>query len=128
MKIPVGLASVSVGYVFFSAAFCVNASAQQPDTPEAACTGLCLQQVTCLNPVVTTTVSGTVVAPNGLDPIYNALVNVPNGTAGAPTYGVAPFTSGVHYGDCGSDTSGSPLVSALTGVDGKFTLRNRVGS
>jgi hypothetical protein len=123
MKNPVGLVLASVGYTLLTAAFCVGAPAQ-PDAPSASCTGLCLQQVICPNPAVTTTVTGTVLAPNGVDPVYNAMVYVPNGAAGAPTYGVTPFTPGVHCGQCGSEVSGSPLVSTLTAVNGTFTLRN----
>ncbi|MFT3768743.1 MAG: hypothetical protein QM820_25130 [Minicystis sp.] len=81
------------------------------------CTNLCLKQVTCANPNVTTTVSGTVYAPNGVDPLLNALVYVPN----AP---VSPFTPGVSCDTCGAKASGSPLVTAVSGVDGKFTLKN----
>jgi hypothetical protein len=81
------------------------------------CTGLCLQQVTCPGKNVTTTISGTVFAPNGADPIYNALVYVPN----AP---VAAFTPGVACDQCGDSVSGSPLVSATTAPDGTFQLQN----
>jgi hypothetical protein len=81
------------------------------------CTNLCLKQVTCSNPNVTTTISGTVYAPNGVDPLPNALVYVPN----AP---VQPFPAGVSCDNCGAAASGSPLVSAVTGVDGKFTIKN----
>jgi len=72
---------------------------------------------------VSTTVSGTVYAPNGTDPVYNALVYVPNGGS-APTYGVQPITPGVHCGQFGSDVTGSPLVSTFSAADGSFTLRN----
>jgi hypothetical protein len=81
------------------------------------CVNLCLKQVTCANPNVTTTVTGTVFAPNGVDPLLNALVYVPN----AP---VQPFAAGVACETCGAKASGSPLVSAVSGVDGKFTLKN----
>ncbi|APR86701.1 Tryptophan synthase alpha chain [Minicystis rosea] len=81
------------------------------------CTNLCLKQVTCADPNVTTTVTGTVYAPNGTDPLLNALVYVPN----AP---VQPFAAGVACETCGAKASGSPLVSAVSGVDGKFTLKN----
>jgi hypothetical protein len=83
----------------------------------SSCTNLCLKQVTCPNPAVTTTVTGTVFAPNGVDPLLNALVYVPNAT-------VQPFTPGVSCDKCGAQASGSPLVSAVTGTDGKFTLKN----
>ena len=80
------------------------------------CTGLCLQQVACPGGG-TTSVTGTVFAPNGADPLYGTLVYVPN----AP---VQPFTPGVACGDCTSQVTGAPLVSAVTGVDGTFTLNN----
>ena len=83
------------------------------------CTGLCLQQVQCPNPAVTTSISGTVYAPNGVDPLPNVLVYVPNSA-------VQPFTAGVA---CSVPVSGSPLVSTTTGADGKFVLANMpVGS
>jgi hypothetical protein len=88
----------------------------------ATCTGLCLQQTTCSG-TATTSISGTVYAPNGTDPLPNTLVYVPNGGP-APTYGVTAFTAGVSCGSCGSDVSGSPLVSAVTGYDGTFTITN----
>jgi hypothetical protein len=80
------------------------------------CTNLCLQQVAC-DGGATTTVSGTVFAPNGVDPLYNALVYVPN----AP---VAAFPPGVACEQCGAQASGSPLVSVVTGPDGTFQLQN----
>ncbi len=95
---------------------CGGQAASQCGVP-ASCTGLCLKQVTCANPSVTTTVTGTVYAPNGVDPLLNALVYVPN----AP---VLPFTQGVSCDQCGAPASGSPLVTAVTGIDGKFTLKN----
>jgi hypothetical protein len=82
-----------------------------------ACTGLCLNQVTCTPPTVTTTLSGTVYAPNGVDPLPNVLVYVPN----AP---VSPFPPGVSCDTCNSTASGSPLVSAVSAVDGTFTISN----
>jgi hypothetical protein len=83
----------------------------------SSCTGLCLQQVTCSTPGVTTTVSGTVYAPNGTDPLPNALVYVPNAS-------VLPFTAGVSCDNCGAPASGSPLVSAVSAIDGTFTINN----
>ncbi len=79
------------------------------------CTNLCLQQKQCANGG-TTSLSGTVMDPAGKVPLYNVLVYVPN----AP---VAPITSGASCDRCGS-VSGDPLVTALTGVDGKFKLEN----
>ena len=89
--------------------------------PAPVCQNLCLKQVKCDGG--STTLTGTVTAPGHdntatwgtADPIPNALVYVPNGT-------VMPFTAGVTCDQCGSDVSGSPLVSTTTGIDGKFTL------
>jgi len=66
-----------------------------------------------------TTVSGTVYAPtrNNPDPLYNAIVYVPN----AP---LEPFPAGVSCDKCGALTSGKPITTTLTGPDGKFTLKN----
>jgi hypothetical protein len=51
------------------------------------------------------------------DPLYNALVYVPNAK-------VEPFAPGVSCDRCGVTASGSPLVAVNTGFDGKFTLKN----
>src|SRR5450432_4141657 len=51
-------------------------SSSQGDVPlfgSAECTGL-----ECGDAACTTTISGTVVAPNGEDPVYNAIVYVPS--------------------------------------------------
>jgi len=82
------------------------------------CTNLCLRRATCRAGVVTT-LSGRVVTParTAPDPLYNAVVYIPN----AP---VAAFAPGVSCDRCGSPTSGSPVVSAVTGADGTFVLRD----
>jgi len=94
----------------------------------SSCTGLCLQQVSCPpadgGAPVTTTVSGVVYAPNGTDFLPNVLVYVPNGAAGAPTWGVTPFTPGVQCEQCSAGVSGSPLVTTTTDTFGRFTLSN----
>jgi hypothetical protein len=83
------------------------------------CENLCKQQKGC--PAGSeTTLGGTVYAPTpaafgAADPLYNAVVYVPN----AP---VAPFAPGVACERCGLLT-GAPLVTALTGPDGTFTPR-----
>ncbi len=100
--------------------------AKQPNvcgqgSAEASCDNLCKQQVVC--PAGgSTTVSGTVFAPTPMrfgkaDPLYNALVYVPNRP-------LQPFAAGVSCDQCGGAVSGAPLVNALSGPDGKFTLRN----
>lgn len=95
--------------------FCVPLAAQ------TSCTGLCQQQVSC--PAgQTTSISGVVYAPNGIDPLPNVTVYIPN----AP---VDAFTAGVSCPVPGTIPSGSPLVGTTTGVDGKFTIANApVGS
>ena len=80
------------------------------------CTGLCLQQPVCPNGG-TTTLTGTVYAPNGNDPLPDILVYVPN----AP---VAAFTPGVSCPVVGTPPSGSPLVGTTTNFDGTFTIPN----
>ncbi|MEO8846183.1 MAG: hypothetical protein ABI591_04895 [Kofleriaceae bacterium] len=100
-------------------------------TGPACTTGLCLQQNACAM-MPKTSISGTITAPGHdntatwgtPDPIYGALVYVPNGAAGPPTYGVTAFTSGVSCDSCSTLVTGDPLVSVTTGVDGKFTLNN----
>jgi hypothetical protein len=87
------------------------------DAGATTCTGLCLKQVTCPGSGVTTAITGTVLAPNGADPIYNALVYVPNAA-------VAGFTPGVQCEQCTSSVSGSPLVSTTSAPDGTFELDN----
>ena len=69
-----------------------------------------------------TTLTGTVFAPTPAqfgkpDPIYNAILYVPNGE-------LQPFPQAVSCDKCGTITSGEPIVTALSGADGKFTLEN----
>ena len=83
-------------------------------TASPACTGLCLQQVACPTGS-STTITGTVYAPNGVDPVPNVTVYIPN----AP---VAAMAAGVSCPVPGQLPSGSPLVGTYTAVDGSFTL------
>ncbi|MBI3184526.1 MAG: hypothetical protein HYZ28_20515 [Myxococcales bacterium] len=93
------------------------------NVPDAgSCVNLCLQQVKC--DAGSTTISGTVVAPTDPslgygqpDPVYGALVYIPN----AP---VKAFDAGVSCDKCGAGATGSPLVSVVTGVNGQFALQN----
>jgi hypothetical protein len=82
----------------------------------AQCVNLQCNQVTCSGGGKTT-VTGTVYDPAGANPLYNAIVYVPNGK-------VEAFKPGVTCDQCGAVASGSPLVSALTDATGKFTLEN----
>jgi hypothetical protein len=81
-----------------------------------SCTGLACKRVYCADGG-TTSLSGTVVSPRpgDPDPIYNAVVYVPNAR-------VQPFTEGVSCDRCGAAVSGDPIAVALTGIDGKFVL------
>jgi hypothetical protein len=96
-----------------------------------ACTGLCTQQSAC-TATTKTSLTGTVTVPGHddtatwgtPDPIYGALVYVPNGSEGAPKYGVTDFTAGVACESCNSQVTGTPLVSTTTAVDGTFKLDN----
>ena len=86
---------------------------------QAPCTGLGCQQVSCPGNT-TTTISGTVYAPNGTDPLPNITVFIPNAA-------VDPFPANPSPAQCqapGTPPSGSPLVGTTTGVDGKFILTN----
>ncbi len=83
-----------------------------------ACVNLQCKQVSC--PAGgTTTITGKVYDPAGINPLYNALVYIPNGTP-------EPIDddAGVTCDRCGVTASGSPLVSAISGSDGTFQLKN----
>src|ERR1035437_4655421 len=80
------------------------------------CKNLECQQVNCGNGS-TTSVSGTVYAPNGTLPLYNVIVYV-------PTAPVDPITDGVTCDKCGVVSSGNPLTVTLTDAKGHFSLTN----
>ena len=79
------------------------------------CVGLECQQVACSGGT-TTTVTGTVYAPEGTVPLYNAIVYVPNSKP-------EPFKEGIVCEQCGQVT-GSPVVTAITNEKGEFRLTN----
>ena len=81
-----------------------------------SCTGLACQQQSC-GGNATTTITGTVYAPNGTDPLPNVTVYIPNDV-------VQPFAPGVSCPVVGAPPSGSPLVGTETDVNGNFTLIN----
>ncbi len=64
-----------------------------------------------------TTVVGKVTAPNGVDPIREALVYVPSG--GNPE----EFPPKVSCETCNSPMGGTPVTAVSTDVDGSFSLR-----
>jgi hypothetical protein len=86
------------------------------DAPPAGCVNLQCRQQTCPG-TGTTSVSGTVFAPNGTLPLYNVAVYVPN----AP---LAPLVQGMTCDRCGTLTSGKPIASALSDQEGKFKVTN----
>jgi len=80
------------------------------------CTGIQCNVATCPNGAMTT-LSGTVTDPAGVNPIYNALVYVPN----AP---LDPVPMGASCDLCNATASGSPITSTLTDTAGHFQLLN----
>ena len=81
-----------------------------------ACVGLQCQQTSCPGNA-TTSITGTVYAPNGIDPLPNVTVYIPNAQ-------VQPFSPGVDCPVVGAPPSGSPLIGTETDVNGNFTLIN----
>jgi hypothetical protein len=79
-----------------------------------ACKNLQCQLQSCAGSA-TTSLTGTVYAPDGKLPLYNVLVYVPN----AP---VPPIPDGLACDRCGAIPPGEPLVAALTDAKGAFTL------
>ncbi len=82
---------------------------------DPACTGLCTNVAAC-TPTTQTKITGTVYAPNGIEPLYNALVYIPTGA-------IAAIPDGLQCDRCGT-TSDTAFRTARTGPDGKFTLTN----
>ncbi|GAC1394802.1 MAG: hypothetical protein NVSMB47_04510 [Polyangiales bacterium] len=82
----------------------------------APCTGIACNVVACPGGG-STTISGTVYAPNGTMPLYNVIVYVPNKP-------VDPFPEGVHCDKCGALASGDPITTTLTDYKGNFTLKD----
>jgi hypothetical protein len=82
-----------------------------------ACVGLGCKQVEC-GGGATTSVSGVVWDPAGKNPVYNAVVYVPNGALSEIKHGPVCDSCG------GAPVSGSPLVTTLSDATGAFTLKN----
>jgi hypothetical protein len=87
-----------------------------PGTGAGGCTGIRCNVATCPTGA-TTSISGTVTDPAGVNPIYNALVYVPN----AP---LDPVPTGASCDLCSATASGSPITNTLTDTLGHFTLSN----
>lgn len=88
------------------------------DVSPGGCKNLQCKVVSC-GAGKSTTITGKVVTPAATnpDPVYNAIVYVPN----AP---VAPLPTGATCDQCGAAVSGEPVTVAQTGFDGKFTLKD----
>jgi hypothetical protein len=86
--------------------------------PPDNCKNLQCKEVACSS-AHSTTITGTALAPTIVapDPLYNAIVYIPNEP-------IAPFTPGVSCDHCGTPVSGSPIALVLTGPDGRFTIEN----
>jgi hypothetical protein len=107
-RIDVGYLGADGGLVVQQTAYICN--------PSPAGTDAGMDSGTCQGmPSNTGILTGTVYAPNALDPLPNVNVYVPTST-------VQPFTPGVSCGQCSDELSGSPSVKTTTAVDGTFTL------
>jgi hypothetical protein len=65
----------------------------------------------------TTSLSGTVYDPAGVNPIYNAVVYVPNDDA------LDEIPTGAACDRCGATASGNPVTATLTDTQGRFVLK-----
>jgi len=81
-----------------------------------SCVNLECKQVTCISPL-TSSISGKVYDPAGVNPLYNVFVYIPNGTP-------STFVSGATCDKCADALSGYPLVTAVTNEKGEFRLTN----
>ena len=83
-----------------------------------ACVGLECNVTDCASKgMQPTTITGTVVAPNGTLPLFGVNVYVPNSDPG-------PFQAGVQCGACSNGLPGDPIVQTVTDEAGKFTLQS----
>ena len=92
-----------------------------PGSAVAGCTNLCKRQVQCAGGGTTrlsgVVLTGTTARFGTADPLYNAVVYVPNAA-------LEPFAPGVACERCGTQISGRPLATTLSAADGRFTLEN----
>ena len=96
-----------------------------PDAGGGGCTGLCLQQQTCPVKTVTTTISGTVYAPNGTDPLLQRRCLHPQRRRRVTDVGRAALLGGRALRAVRQrESPARPLVSTLTAPDGTFQLQN----
>jgi hypothetical protein len=85
--------------------------------PPDACTGLQCNVTDCASKgSPATTITGTVLAPNGTLPLFGVDVYVPNSDPG-------PIKAGVQCGSCADGLPGDPIVHVQTDETGAFTLQ-----
>jgi hypothetical protein len=84
--------------------------------PPPGCTGLQCQIQGC-GAGAATTISGTIYDPAAQNPLYDIVAYIPN----APP---DPIRPGASCTTCDQLYTGTPIASALTGPDGKFTIVN----
>jgi len=90
-----------------------------PATPgQCGCRGPCSELPTC-GAGATTTLTGRVLDPAGINGLYHVLVYVPNAPSDPR---LQPFPAGVTCDVCGATAAGQPLVTTFTAPDGTFTL------
>jgi len=93
---------------------CQNNACVCTSTSCGLCSGLQCQIARC--DAGSTTISGKVYDPAGVNPLYNVIVYIPNTT-------LDPIAHGPTCDRCATP-SGSPMAAALSGTDGTFTLTN----
>ena len=83
------------------------------------CTGVCSQIPNCsASALKTTSISGVVFDPAGVNPLYNVFVYVANDPTDPD---LLSFKPGVTCDVCGATAAGSPLLSDSNGTFGTFT-------
>ncbi|HYQ01728.1 MAG TPA: hypothetical protein VER96_23805 [Polyangiaceae bacterium] len=95
---------------------------------QCGCKGTCAAVPDCSNePVKTTSLTGKVYDPAGVNPLYHVFVYVANNPDDP---NLKSFPAGISCDVCGATAAGSPLLSegnqagTYTDVDGSFTLKN----
>ena len=98
---------------------CQNNACVCTSTSCGMCSGLQCQIAKC--DAGSTTIKGKVFTPAGAppagDPVYNALVFIPNGA-------LPPITSGPSCDKCTALTSDQAIAGTISGPDGSFTISN----
>lgn len=87
-----------------------------PGTVTGGCTNLQCDVDACEGGTKTS-ITGTIMDPAGLNPLYNVLVYVPNSK-------LETIPSGASCERCDSPVSGQPIATALTNAAGRFKLEN----